>query len=76
MLFDNPLKVRVEKPEGKQFGEMMNEMRVWLDSQKIQPAEFKPASKPSVGFEIAFRKTEEAERFRERFGGLRAQPIQ
>jgi len=69
MTLDNPLRVLVEIQAPNVLGDLMNEMREWLDREKIRSVDFKPAPKPVVGFEIAFRKAEEAERFRERFGG-------
>jgi len=64
-----PLRVHVETPAGKPLGDLMNEMRAWLDSQNIQPAEFKPASSETdMGFEIAFHHEDHAQRFRARFG--------
>lgn len=66
----NPLKVRVEAPAGKQLGELMNDMRAWLDSHKIHAAEFKvvPVGQGFV-VELTFFKKDQAERFEQRFGG-------
>jgi hypothetical protein len=63
-----PLKVHVSPPLGVTIGNFMNEIRVWLDSQKIQLAAFRTtASDVGFGFEIDFHREEDAERFRERF---------
>jgi hypothetical protein len=46
----------------------MNAIRLWLDSQKIQPTTFKvvPTAR-AFGFQIGFRQEHEAERFRQEF---------
>ena len=67
MMSNNPLRVVIELLAGQSLGMLMNEMREWLDSQKIQTVDFRPARQPLVGIEIAFRNIEEAEQFRERF---------
>jgi len=66
----DPLIVRVETPAGKPFGTTMNAIRLWLDSQKIQPTIFKvvPTAR-AFGFEIGFREEDEAGRFRQQFAG-------
>ena len=64
----SPLVVRIER-SGTPFGSVMNEIRSWLDSHKIQPAAFKadtPASGP-VAFEIKFQHEDEAQRFEQAF---------
>lgn len=60
--------VRIERP-GKAFGTAMNDIRSWLDSHKIQPADFRSsASGPgAVAFEIRFRREDEAHLFEQRF---------
>jgi hypothetical protein len=45
----------------------MNEIRMWLDSQKIEPVSFRSAPGATSGFEIAFDNAEDAERFRRHF---------
>jgi hypothetical protein len=67
MMSNNPLRVVVELLAGQSLGTLMNEMREWLDSQKIQTVDFRPARQRLAGIEIAFRNVEEAEQFRERF---------
>ena len=68
MTLSSPLIVRVERP-GKAFGTAMNEIRSWLDSHKIQPADFRPGkSDPgAVAFEIRFKREEEAHLFEQAF---------
>ena len=70
MLGVKPLTVFVETPAGKPFGTTMNAIRLWLDSQKIQPTIFKvvPTAR-AFGFEIGFRAEDEAGRFRQQFAG-------
>ncbi len=68
MTENSPLSVRIEKP-GKPLGEVMNEIRAWLDSNKIQPAEFKQdAADPAiVAFSIRFAREDEARLFAQEF---------
>jgi hypothetical protein len=62
----NPLIIHVETSAGKSLGKIMNSIRSWLDSQKIQPTTFKVVP---TGLEIAFRQEDEAGRFRQQFAG-------
>jgi hypothetical protein len=64
----SPFTVFVPKPTGISYGEAMSRLRVWLDSQKMQPTLFRLAPLGRVGFEIAFRSHEDAARFRGGFG--------
>jgi hypothetical protein len=61
-------KVRVEKP-GVALGDIMNDIRSWLDSHRIEPAEFIaiPIDLPGVAFDIKFNREEEAELFERAF---------
>jgi len=62
------VKIRIETPVGTPLGRLMNEIRAWLDSEKIQPTHFRPvAGSVGFGFEIGFRSEEDANRFREWF---------
>jgi hypothetical protein len=63
------LKIRIETPLGTPLGQLMNEIRTWLDSEKIQPSYFRPIVGVTVGFgfEIGFRSEEDATRFRQWF---------
>jgi outer membrane lipoprotein-sorting protein len=68
MVLSSSITLRVESLPGTPFGDTMNEIRMWLDSQKIQPLDFKTvAGGAGLGFEIRFRNQDEATRFRERF---------
>jgi hypothetical protein len=69
MLGANPLVVFVQAPVGRPFGQTMNAIRSWLDSQKIQTTNFKivPGADASRRFEIAFHQEHEAQRFRQEF---------
>jgi hypothetical protein len=60
--------VRVERP-GKAFGIVMNDIRSWLDSHKIQPADFRPSEsgRGAVAFEIRFQREDEAQLFEQVF---------
>ena len=63
-----PFIVRLENKPGS-FGEIMNDLRAWLDHRKIQPTFFKAAdnAEGGVGFEIAFNSEEEAFLFEREF---------
>jgi hypothetical protein len=63
---ENPLIVRIEAPAANKLGELMNAIRSWLDSQKIQPTTFKVVP---AGVELTFRHDHEAAQFRKQFGG-------
>ena len=65
----NPtLVVRVER-SGKTLGTAMNEIRSWLDSQKIEPVDFRAGECGSgaVAFEIRFKREDEARQFEQEF---------
>jgi hypothetical protein len=62
---ENPLIVRIDAPAANKLGDVMNAIRSWLDSRKIQPATFKVVPD---GLEIAFLNDHEAAHFREQFG--------
>jgi type II secretory pathway component PulL len=53
------------------LAKVLNEIRAWLDSERVEPVKFKiVVSRGGLGFEISFRNEREAERFRERFASL------
>jgi hypothetical protein len=55
----------------KNLGDTMKEIRNWLDAEKIQPVVFKTVvGKAGIGFEISFRREQEAELFQQRFASL------
>ena len=63
-----PNTVTLERPTGASCGKTMNEMRSWLDSQKIEPTYFKPVTRHNgFSFEISFRNSDEAELFEREF---------
>jgi len=64
----DPYMVRVRVSPGEPLGDAMSKLRSWLDSQKIQLAEFKtiPDAKGYV-FDVAFRSINDAARFRNQF---------
>ena len=49
------------------LGTFMSEIRAWLDTHKITCNLFRPAPGDVRGYEMAFHREEDAERFRERF---------
>ena len=68
MEITSPLTVFVPKPAGVSYGEAMSGLRIWLDSQHVQPSIFRLAPLGRVGFEIAFRNDEDVARFQGSFG--------
>jgi hypothetical protein len=53
------------------LGNTMNDIRTWLDAEKIQPVDFRTVvGHAGIGFEISFRLEHEAERFQRRFASL------
>ena len=53
------------------LGNTMNDIRTWLDAEKIQPVDFRTVvGSAGIGFEISFRLDHEAERFQRRFASL------
>jgi len=52
------------------YGEILSEIRTWLDKHKIEPVLFKPAAvigRHGLGFEITFRSPEQARQFEKAF---------
>ena len=61
----DPYVVRVRVSSGQPLADAMNRLRIWLDHQKIQPAEFKTITDAKgYALDIAFRSVTDAERFR------------
>jgi hypothetical protein len=61
-------KIEVNRPPGAPIGTIMNEIRSWLDQNKIEPIDFKTVvGRQGIGFEIRFRTEGEAERFQREF---------
>ena len=69
MALTTPLIVRIEKRQPGSFGDVMNDIRSWLDHHKIEPALFKQIGED--GFEIGFDSEEAARLFERAF----CQPI-
>jgi hypothetical protein len=69
---DSDLLVRVKKPLSTSAAVLMNDMRVWLDSQGILPIGFNPLTLDSgVAFDVHFRHPRQAQLFRAEFGRRR-----
>ena len=68
MVITTPIRIEVNRPAGAPIGSIMNEIRSWLDQNKIEPVDFKTVvGREGIGFEIWFRTEEEAERFQRQF---------
>jgi hypothetical protein len=67
----NSLTAVVRLSQGDQLGETMKRLRIWLDSERIEPSEFTTAV-DAGGYTLtfAFRSLEDAERFRAQFAAL------
>jgi hypothetical protein len=63
--------VRAEHLPDTPFGGTMNKIRTWLDSEKIEPKDFKTVmARQGLGFEIRFKSERDAERFQHQFPSL------
>jgi hypothetical protein len=59
-----PAVVQPEARGGMSLDETMRDIRTWLDSERIEPVQFKTVvGRAGLGFEISFRREREAERF-------------
>ena len=68
-----PVVVHADNPRNAPLDKAMNDIRVWLDSERIQPVEFKMVvNGRDLGFEISFRHEEDAARFEAQFASLLA----
>ena len=67
MALTSTFSVHFQTGTGQSFGQTMNDIRSWLDHQRIEPTLFKPVIGADAGFEIAFNSEEEAQRFRRVF---------
>jgi outer membrane lipoprotein-sorting protein len=55
--------------QGDQLGAAMKRLRIWLDSERIEPSDFKTAvDADGYTFTIGFRRAQDAKRFRAQFG--------
>jgi hypothetical protein len=68
MISKSAFSIHLEKPQSS-LGETMNEVRLWLDSHKIEPVDFKtvPLDGGRVAFDIRFQSQEEANLFQRAF---------
>lgn len=63
--------IHAENSRNLPLAQMMKDIRIWLDSERIQPVEFKAVvGQAGHGFEISFSNESDAERFQERFASL------
>ena len=68
MVITTPIRIEVNRPAGAPIGSIMNEIRSWLDQNRIEPVDFKTVvGREGIGFEIRFRTEGEAERFQREF---------
>ena len=66
-----PVVVQAENSEKLPLAKTMKDIRIWLDSERIEPVQFKTVvGRGGLGFEISFRREHEADRFQERFASL------
>ena len=66
-----PVVVHADNPRNTPLDKAMNEIRTWLDRERIQPVVFKMVVNGAVlGFEIGFRHEHEAALFEEHFASL------
>ena len=71
MALRTPLVVQPKTAGNTPFAETMKDIRIWLDSEGIEPADFKAVvGRVGLGFEISFNDQREAERFQKRFASL------
>ena len=69
MVLAIPIRIEFNRPPGTPIGQIMNEVRFWLDENKIEPVDFKTVvGREGIGFEMRFRKEEEGDRFQRAFG--------
>jgi hypothetical protein len=73
----SPIALDVGNSGGAPLQKVLNEIRTWLDSERVEPVRFKiVVGRSGLGFEISFRTGREAERFEERFASLlNAEPL-
>jgi len=71
MAQSSPLIVHIEA-RGKSLGIVMNDIRSWLDSHKMQLIDFRPdaAAPGAVAFDIRFAQEHEARLFEHAFAAL------
>ena len=74
MVRDTPFIVTIEPSSESRLATTMNDVRLWLDHRRVQVILFEPISQNYgiTGFRIGFRTEDEAELFRQEFGGVKA----
>ena len=66
-----PVSMHMENLPNTPLASTLAEFRTWLDSEKIEPVDFKMVVNGlDFGFEISFKNDRDAERFQQRFGRL------
>ena len=69
LVLTSAIKIEVNRPVGTPIGQIMNEIRSWLDENRIEPVDFRTlVGHEGIGFEIRFRTEQEGERFQRAFG--------
>jgi len=69
LVLTSAIKIEVNRPVGTPIGQIMNEIRSWLDENRIEPVDFRTlVGHEGIGFEIRFRTEEQGERFQRAFG--------
>jgi outer membrane lipoprotein-sorting protein len=72
MTHSSPFYVRIEKPK-QALAATMGDMRAWLDTHTIQPANFKiMPTESGVAFDVRFQEEHHASLFQQKFAA--AQP--
>jgi hypothetical protein len=70
---NQPFIITIEPPSGSSLSTTMTDIRSWLDHRQIETVLFHPVSRYGIiGFQIGFRTEDEAELFRQEFGGVNA----
>lgn len=69
MTLKSPVSVHIEKHEAS-LRDVMNQIRVWLDAHKIEPAEFRSDTPRhgAIALDIRFRNEDEARLFEQEYG--------
>jgi hypothetical protein len=71
MALSSSVAIRAENQTNTTLGSTMNEIRTWLNREKIEPAEFKTiVGSAGLGFVISFKSEQEADRFQRQFPEL------
>ena len=71
MALTSPAVVYAKHLPDTPLGSTMNKIRTWLDSEKIEPKDFKTVvAREGLGFEIRFKSERDAERFQRQFPSL------